>query len=92
MLFITSQVPKSRTISLSDGAVGEMKANVLGSARCLPARTVPRYERGGDVSLVYERLDVRIDGVASFERRERAAVNRRQRRLRSFPVNRRRVP
>ena len=50
-----------------------------------PARTVPRYERGGDVSLVHERLDVRIDGVASFKRRERAAVNRRQRRLRSFP-------
>ena len=62
-----------------------MKANVLGSVRCLPARTVPRDERGGDVSLVHERLDVRIDGVASFERWERAAVNRRQRHLRSFP-------
>ena len=40
--------------------------------------------RGGDVSLVHERLDVRIDGVTSFERRERTAVNRRQVRLRSY--------
>ena len=52
----------------------------------------PGTKEEGDVSLVHERLDVRIDGVASFKRRERAAVNRRQRRLRSFPVNRRRVP
>ena len=28
-----------------------------------------RYKRGGDVSLVHERLDVRIDGATSFERR-----------------------
>ena len=35
-------------------------------------------------SLVHERLDVRIDGVTSFERRERTAVNRRQVRLRSY--------
>ena len=47
-----------------------MKANVLGSVGCLPASTVPRDERGGDVSLVHERLDVRIDGVTSFERRD----------------------
>ena len=30
------------------------------------------------------RLDVRIDGVTSFERRERTVVNRRQVRLRSY--------
>ena len=55
------------------------------------ALTVPsgansaRDERGGDVSLVHGRC-------SQLERRERTAVNRRQRRLRSFPVNRRRVP
>ena len=38
-------------------------------------------EEGGDVSLVHERLDVRIDGVTCFERRERTAVIRRQVRL-----------
>ena len=35
-------------------------------------------------SLSSERLDVRIDGATSFERRERTAVNRRQVRLRSY--------
>ena len=48
-----------------------MKANVLGGVRCLPARTVPQDIRGGDVSLIHERLNVRIDGVANFERREK---------------------
>ena len=44
----------------------------------------PGTKEEGDVSLVHERLDVRIDGVTSFERRERTAVNRRQVRLRSY--------
>ena len=38
----------------------------------------PGTKEEGDVSLVHERLDVRIDGVTSFERRERTVVNRRQ--------------
>ena len=45
----------------------------------------PGTKEEGDVSLVHERLDVRIDGVTSFERRERTAVNRRQVRLPPLP-------
>ena len=60
-----------------------MKANVLGSVRCLPARTVPRDEEEA-TSLSSTSASMCLDGVTSFERRERTAVNRRQRRLRSY--------